>query len=71
MKNSFYSKVFIIVGALSILCTAFLILESHASSTELLSFQFDSTIYDETTKAETRKGFVEFLIDVVISSFRI
>ena len=70
MKNSSYQKILFVIGALSVLCTTFLLLETH-TSTDLLSYQFDNSLYDESQQADVRLGLVEFLIQVVIDFFRL
>lgn len=70
MKNLSYPKVLFVVGILGLLSATFLLLETHTSA-DLLSYQFDNSLYDESGQADVRSGFVEFLARVVIDFFRI
>jgi hypothetical protein len=70
MRESSYPKILFVIGVLGLLSTTFLLLETQ-TSTDLLSYQFDNSLYDESGQADVRSGLVEFLVHVVIDFFRI
>jgi len=69
MKKLSYQRLFFAIGALSMLSTAYLLLEYNYAQ-DLVHYGFNSSLYDESGSASIPNPFIQVLIDSVIALFR-
>ncbi len=70
MKKISYQRLFFVIGALSVISTAYLCLEYNYSQ-DLIQYGLSSSLYDDAGTASLPNPIIQVLIDSILALFRL